>query len=66
MLKVSSEVLRKKGKEKVGQLVAPSTNGKVSGLIPRLLRCPRVKVASGKTELQIACDVFIGVWVSVW
>lgn len=66
MLKVSSEVLRKKGKEKVGQLVAPSTNGKVSGLIPRLLRCPRVKVASGKTELQIASDVFIGVWVSVW
>lgn len=66
MLKVSSEVLRKKGKEKVGQLVAPSTNGKVSGLIPRLLRCPRVKVASGKTELQIASDVFIAVWVSVW
>lgn len=66
MLQVSSEVLRKKGKEKVGQLVAPSTNGKVSGLIPRLLRCPRVKVASGKTELQIASDVFIGVWVSVW
>lgn len=61
MLKVSSEVLRKKGKEKVGQLVAPSTNGKVSGLIPRLLRCPRVKVASGKTELQIASDVFIRV-----
>lgn len=61
MLKVSSEVLRKKGKEKVGQLVAPSTNGKVSGLIPRLLRCPRVKVASGKTKLQIASDVFIGV-----
>lgn len=66
MLKVSSEVLRKKGKEKVGQVVAQSTNGKVSGLIPGLLRCPRVKVASGKTELQIASDVFIGVWVSVW
>lgn len=53
--------VKEKRKRKSGAAVAPSTNGKVSGLIPWLLRCPRVKVASGKTELQTASDVFIGV-----